>query len=145
MRFELLISEKTGSILVYPVRTKKQTFMLILITSHLCFEYHCINYTNTTSNQSQEFISHIKQRFMTTGLLTYVTNGIQDFIKCCIKSRVHLDLPPDNMPFGGLQPVGSLCCKSTHTNISCFCSLCLACNFVQTRVYTITNSGRGKW
>ena len=32
----------------------------------------------------QEFIGHVKQHFM-TGPLTYVTNGIQDFVKCYIK------------------------------------------------------------
>ena len=36
---------------------------------------------------------------------TYVTNGIQDFVKCCIKTWMHLDIPPDNMLFGRPQPV----------------------------------------
>ena len=31
--------------------------------------------------KSQEFIGHIQQHFMTTSHLTYVTNGIQDFLK----------------------------------------------------------------
>ena len=44
---------------------------------------------------------------MSTGLLTYITNGIQDFVKSCIKRCVHLDLRPDTMLFGGLQPAYS--------------------------------------
>ena len=31
--------------------------------------------------KSQDLTGHIKQHFMTTSLLTYVTNGIQDFYK----------------------------------------------------------------
>ena len=31
-----------------------------------------------------------------------VTTGIQDFVKCCIKHWLHLDLQPDVL-FGGLQ------------------------------------------
>ena len=34
---------------------------------------------------------------MTTSLLTYATNGIPDFVKCCIKSSVQLDFRPNNM------------------------------------------------
>ena len=51
--------------------------------------------------KSQEFISDIKQHFMTSPP-TYVTNGIQEFVKCCIKSLVNLNLGPDNMLFGRL-------------------------------------------
>ena len=40
---------------------------------------------------------------MTTSPLTYITNGIQDFVKCCIKIRLHLDLRPKKMLFGRLQ------------------------------------------
>ena len=40
----------------------------------------------------QEIIGHMKYHFMTTSPLTYVTNGIQDLIKCSIKGWVHLDL-----------------------------------------------------
>ena len=46
--------------------------------------------------QSQEIIGHIKQN-------SHVTSGIHDFVKCCIKRWVHLDLQPD-MLLGGLQP-----------------------------------------
>ena len=41
---------------------------------------------------------------MTTSPVTNITNGIQDFVKCCIKSWVHLSLQPNNMLFGRLQP-----------------------------------------
>ena len=41
--------------------------------------------------KSQEFIGHIKQHFVTI----YVINGIQNFVKCFVKSGVHLDLRPD--------------------------------------------------
>ena len=54
--------------------------------------------------KSQEFIGHIQKHFITCPL-TYVTNGIQDFVKCCMKSWVNRDLRPDNMLFGGLQPL----------------------------------------
>ena len=39
-----------------------------------------------------------------TSPVTYVTNGIQDFVKY-VKSWVHLDLRPDIMLFGRLQSV----------------------------------------
>ena len=37
--------------------------------------------------------------------LTYVTNGTEVFIKCCIKGWVHLDLQTHNLLFGELQPL----------------------------------------
>ena len=49
--------------------------------------------------QSQEATGHKKQHIMITDPLTYVTNGIQDAVKYCIKSSVHLDLCPNNMLF----------------------------------------------
>ena len=49
-------------------------------TSHLSFKYHGIYYTNTIQIKLREFIGHIKQQFITSPL-TYVTNGIQDFVK----------------------------------------------------------------
>ena len=50
---------------------------------------------------------HTKQNVMTSPL-TSVTSGNRDFVKCCIKSRVHLNLPPDNKLFGRLQYFKSL-------------------------------------
>ena len=50
--------------------------------------------------KSPEIIDHIKQNFVTTRPLTYVTNANKAFIKCCIKRWVHLDLQPNNMIFG---------------------------------------------
>ena len=45
--------------------------------------------------KSQEFIGLIKQHSMTTSPPTCVANGIQYFVKCCIKNWVHLDLRPN--------------------------------------------------
>ena len=66
----------------------------------LYFKCHGIYYTNPA-----QIIGHIKRHFMTTRPLTYVTNGIQEFVKCYIKRWVHLDLQPNNMLFVRLQPV----------------------------------------
>ena len=92
---ELLISELTRSVLSYLI-PHKTNGMLIFITYRLSFEYHGIYYTYKHCVQSQEIIGHIKQN-------SHVTSGIRDFVKCCIKSWVHLDLQPD-MLLGGLQP-----------------------------------------
>ena len=78
--------------------------MPIFIISHLSFEYH-IYYIMTISNQITGIYCHIQNHFMTTWPITYITNGIQDFVKSCIKRCVHLDLRPDNMLLGGLQPL----------------------------------------
>ena len=40
-----------------------------------------------------------------TSPLTYFTNGIQEFVKGCIKSWVHRDFRSINMLFGRLQPM----------------------------------------
>ena len=58
-----------------------------------------------TQVKSQEIYGHIKQHFMTTSPLTYVTKAIQ---KCCIKNWMHLDLRPANKLVGGLQPLKTL-------------------------------------
>ena len=57
----------------------------------------------------EEMTGYIQQHLIATCLLTYVTNGIQDFVKCCIERWTQLDLRPDNKLFGGLQPVESVC------------------------------------
>ena len=62
--------------------------MFIFITSHLSFEYHGIYYSNTI--KSQDFIGHIQKHFITSPL-TNGTNGIQDFVECCIKMWVQFD------------------------------------------------------
>ena len=41
---------------------------------------------------SQECIGHIKQHFMTTSPVIYVTNVIQNSVKCCMKNWMHFDL-----------------------------------------------------
>ena len=68
-----------------------------------------VSTTQTLSqNKSQKSIGHKEQHFMTTNPLTHVTNGIQDYVKCCIKRWVHLDLPSVNMLFSRLRPVNTL-------------------------------------
>ena len=83
MGVEQLISKITGSIPDYPVLHKKCHLFLTLPT-------YLLNIMVSTTQ--------------TICPLTYVTNGIHDFIKCCIKRWVHLDLRPNNMLFGGPQP-----------------------------------------
>ena len=68
-----------------------------------------LSLTSSLSNimlYNTQILSYIKQRFM-TNLVTCITTGIQNVVKCCIKSWVHLDLRPNNMLFGRLQPQGS--------------------------------------
>ena len=55
--------------------------------------------------KSPKFISQIKQHLMTS-LLTSITNGIQEFVKCCLKSWMPLNFRPTNMLFGRLQSDG---------------------------------------
>ena len=81
-------------------RTQIHTYLLNIITST----------THTLSHiKSQEFIGHIQKHFITRHPLSYITSGIQEFVKCCIKSPVQLDLRPANMLFGGLHPRPSTC------------------------------------
>ena len=107
---ELLISEKTGSVVVYPVshacaHVRKHTHAY----SHSYF-YHFLLVFHVSSTQTLakekflEFIGHIKQHFMKTSRLTYFTNDIQKKLKCFIKGSLHLDLRPDNLLLGKLQP-----------------------------------------
>ena len=57
--------------------------------------------------KSKKFIGHIKQHFISPP--TYVTNGIQYFVKCCITIWLQLNFQPDNMLFGGLRPLLPTC------------------------------------
>ena len=72
-------------------------FSQINVCLYLLLVTYLLNMVSTTQTlsqiKSQEFIG------------SYVINGIQDLVKCCIKGWVHLDLRPDNMLFGGLQPI----------------------------------------
>ena len=52
--------------------------------------------------------------------LTYITNGIEHFIKCCIKSWVLFDLHPDNMLFARLQLVETILSDQWKSNWSLF-------------------------
>ena len=79
--------------------------------------------------KSNEVVGHIKQYFMTTSPFRYVTNGIQDFVKCHIKCWVPLDLRPNKMLFGRLQ------LKATYNNIcKRYCRLYFN---LLTRTYTL--------
>ena len=82
---------KTGSVLDYHVLYKK--CLLVFIVSNLSFEYRGMYYTYTISNQITGIYWPGKKHFITSSLI-YVTNGILDFVKCCIKCL--LDLRPDN-------------------------------------------------
>ena len=74
--------------------------MFIFITSHLSLEYHVIYYTNTNLHQiTGMYWPHTKTPYHKSSHI-YVTNGIQDFVKCCIKSWLHLDIQLHNMLFG---------------------------------------------
>ena len=69
--------------------------MFIFITSHLSFEYHGNYYKNTIANQITGIYWPHTKSTLSQQILSHVTNGIQDFVKCCIKSWVHLDLQPN--------------------------------------------------
>ena len=97
-RVELLISDVTGNV-KYHIPHKKIACLFLSPPTYLLNIMVC-----TTQIKSHNFISHTQRHFITTSPLTYVTNGIRDFVKCCIKSRVHLDLRPENMLFGALRP-----------------------------------------
>ena len=98
----MFISEVTGSVLDYPARTQNAIFSLSPPTCRLII---MVSTTQILCHiKSREFIGHIQKHFITTSPLTYVTMGIQDFVKCCFKSWVHLDLRPEIILFDGLQP-----------------------------------------
>ena len=40
-----------------------------------------------------------------TSPVTCTTSGIQESLKCCIKTLLHLDFPLEQMLFGSLQPL----------------------------------------
>ena len=67
--------------------------MLISITPIFQISWYLVQ-RHWLKFKSQEFIGHIKQDFITTSAVTYVTNGITDFVKYCIKRWLHLDLRP---------------------------------------------------
>ena len=90
------------SFLTYQEASLTTLFHTQNVTFHQSFEYLGIYYINTISNQITGIYWPHKKYFMTSSPLTYVTNGIHDVAKCCIKSWLHLDLRPDNMLFGGL-------------------------------------------
>ena len=59
-----------------------------------------VSTTQTLSQiKPQEIIGYIKQHFMTTSPLTYVTNVFQDFVKCYIKSWVDYNLQDPSIRF----------------------------------------------
>ena len=101
---QLLISKITRSVLAYPVPHTQKNAMLIFITSQLYFEYRGIYYTNTISNQITGMYWPLYKSTLSQQVpLTYVTNGIQEFVECCRKRLAHFDLRPNNMLFHELQ------------------------------------------
>ena len=87
---KLLISETAISHLDYPVQHSKWHAYFFITYNYLSN----IMVSSTTC-----------QHLVTTSLVTHVTNAIQHFVKCGIKSCVHLNFRPDNMLFGRLQPI----------------------------------------
>ena len=75
-----------GAFLTTMFPTKYIIFIFITSQLFLVSTTQTINQT-----KSQESIGH-KQKHFITSPFEFVTNGIQDFVKCCIKSSVHLDL-----------------------------------------------------
>ena len=91
-----------------PTQFFTKNVMLIFITYNLSIEYHGIYYTNTISNRMNECLTtpkhekqigywvsdqiKSKQHFMTTSPLPCVTNGIEDFVKCCIKMHTYITI-----------------------------------------------------
>ena len=79
MGVETLISEIPGSVIDYQSNTK--------ICHSYFYHFPPIIQISVSSRQtlaqikSQEFSGHIKQHFMTTSPVAYVTNSIQDFVK----------------------------------------------------------------
>ena len=88
----MLISDIKGSVLYYPIphkkkkkkkerKNKKKNVMLIFMTPLLFFQIN----TGSTS-----ITGHIKQHFITTRLVTYVTNGCQIFVRQWTKIEIIL-------------------------------------------------------
>ena len=102
---QMLIFELQEATRVCLPSSTQKNYILIFITC--TYLWNIIVSTTQTPPQitSQEFISHIKQHFITTNLLTHITNGIQEFVKCCIRSWLHLNLWLNNMLFSILQPL----------------------------------------
>ena len=98
------------------VSSSTQNVMLIFIITS--FKY-VIYYTNTGSNQiAENYWSHKTTLWQ---VLSHITNGIQKFVKCCIKGWVHLDLWPDSMLFDRLQHRSSMLLSgraSTHDAVN---------------------------
>ena len=93
------ITKIIGSVFAYPV--PHNYFYHLPVSSTYCSNIMVFSTQTLAQIKSQEFIGYIKPHFMTTSPVTYVTNGIQDFVKCW----VNFDLRPDNMLFGRLQPL----------------------------------------
>ena len=88
----MLISEITGSGLHYPVPHNNKTMSCLFLSLPTYLLNIMVSTTQTLSQiKSEEFIGHIQKHFITTSPLTYVTNGIRDLVKCCIKRWVPFD------------------------------------------------------
>ena len=81
----LLIYEITESVLDYPFPHQNKKIYLFLSPPTYLLNI-MLSTTQTLSEiKSQESIGHVRKHFIRRPL-TYITNGIQDFVKCCIKS-----------------------------------------------------------
>ena len=120
--------EWEGSVLDYPV--PHNTYISNIMVSNTCSNQTTGNYYRQWQSISlfaEAKISHwlktcvvinitkcqkylyrqIKQLFMTTCPITHVTDGIEDFVKYCIKCWVHFGLQADKMLFDDQDLVGS--------------------------------------
>ena len=96
--FQLLISEITESVLDYPDRHKKKSCIILSLPTYP------LNITNNISNQiTGIYWPHTKAFYRNKS--SHICH--QWHSRFC--KMLHLDLRPDNMPFGGLQPILHAC------------------------------------
>ena len=76
---DLIISEITGSVLAYLVQHTKMSCLFLSLTTYL-LNVMVSTIQTLSQTKSWELIGHIQQHFISTSPLTYVTNGIHDFV-----------------------------------------------------------------
>ena len=94
---QIFFSEITGSILDYPVLHEK---------CHANFYYFPPSFRISQYLLHKHYLKSNHRNLLPTYKSTLshqvLSHMFQDFVKCCIKNWVHLDLLPDNVLFGGL-------------------------------------------
>ena len=65
--------------------TQKISFLFLSLPTYL-LNIMVTNTQKLSQIKSQDFIGHIRRHFITTSPLTYVTDGIQDFVKMLSKT-----------------------------------------------------------